>query len=152
MDISLLDKLVFWHWWVVALALICIEIFAPAAFFIWCGIAAAITGIVLLVIPSMSWQLQFIIFALLSIVSVVLGRMYVSTRGVMDSDQPALNRRGEQYIGRVFTLEEAINNGTGRVRVGDSYWRIQGDDMEQGNRIKVIAVNGSTLIVEAANK
>lgn len=152
MDLSLLDKLVFWHWWVVALVLICIEIFAPSAFFIWCGIAAAVTGIALLVIPVMSWQIQFILFAVLSLVSVILGRMYVSTRGVMDSDQPALNRRGEQYLGRTFTLEEPISNGTGRVRVGDSYWRIQGDDMDKGSRIKVIAVNGSTLVVEAVNK
>jgi len=148
MDISVLEKLVFWHWWAIAIVLMCIEIFAPAAFFIWCGIAAAVVGFVLLVIPDISWQLQFLIFAILSVAAVIAGRAYVRRRGVMDSDQPNLNRRGEQYVGRTFTLQEAIVDGTGRVQVDDSSWRIEGKDMEAGARIKIMAVNGSTLRVE----
>lgn len=146
MDMS---SLVFWHWWILAVVLMSIELFAPAAFFIWCGIAAAIVGLVLLIIPVISWQIQILLFAVLSIVSVLVGRKYLQTRGgAMVSDQPNLNRRGEQYVGRVFTLNEPIVDGTGRVQVDDGSWRIEGKDMVGGSRVKVVAVNGSTLIVE----
>ena len=57
-----------WHWWVLAVALFILEIFSPAAFFIWIGIAAGFMGLLL-------------------------------------------------PVERVFEVEQAIVNGTGRVRV-----------------------------------
>jgi len=148
MDISSLEKLVFWHWWIFAVVLMCIEMLAPGAFFIWSGIAAAIVGLILLIIPVLGWQVQMLLFAIFSIVAVLLGRQYLQQRGAMESDQPMLNRRGEQYVGRVFTLSDPIIDGTGRVHVDDSSWRIEGKDMDAGSRIKVVAISGSTLIVE----
>ena len=147
MDTSWLDKIVFWHWWILAIVLMCIELFAPAAFFIWCGIAAAIVGLIVLILPAMSWEIPFLMFAILSGVSVLVGRKYLQQRGAMESDQPMLNRRGEQYVGRVFTLNEPVVDGTGRVQVDDSSWRIEGQDMAAGVRVKVVAINGSTLKV-----
>jgi inner membrane protein len=147
MDTSWLDKIVFWHWWILAIVLMCIELFAPAAFFIWCGIAAAIVGLIVLILPAMSWEIPFLLFAILSVVSVLVGRKYLQQRGAMESDQPMLNRRGEQYVGRVFTLNEPVVDGTGRVQVDDSSWRIEGQDMAAGVRVKVVAINGSTLKV-----
>ena len=148
MDILFLEEIVFWHWWAAAVLLMCIELFAPAAFFIWCGIAAVIVGIALLVMPEMSWQIQFILFSILSVAAVIVGRSYLRKRGVMDTDQPNLNQRGQQYVGREFTLETAIVNGTGRVNVDDGSWRIEGSNMEAGRKIRVTSVNGSTLKVE----
>jgi len=147
MDTSWLDKIVFWHWWILAVVLMCIELFAPAAFFIWCGIAAVIVGLIVLILPAMSWEIPFLLFAVLSVVSVLVGRKYLQQRGAMESDQPMLNRRGEQYLGRVFTLNEPVVDGTGRVQVDDSSWRIEGQDMAAGVRVKVVAINGSTLKV-----
>ena len=147
MDTSWLDKIVFWHWWILAVVLMCIELFAPAAFFIWCGIAVAIVGLIVLILPAMSWEVTFLLFAILSVVSVLVGRKYLQQRGAMESDQPMLNRRGEQYVGRVFTLNEPVVDGTGRVQVDDSSWRIEGQDMAAGVRVKVVAINGSTLKV-----
>ncbi|MGK0298587.1 MAG: hypothetical protein ACI9XC_002209 [Gammaproteobacteria bacterium] len=144
-----LDKIVFWHWFVVATLIMCIELFAPTAFFLWCGIAAAMVGVVLLVIPGMSWELQFILFAVLCVVSVIIGRFVLKKQNIMASDQPTLNRRGEQYIGRVFTLNENIVDGTGRINVDDGSWRVEGKDMTSGSKVKVTAVNGATLVVEA---
>jgi membrane protein implicated in regulation of membrane protease activity len=144
-----LDKIVFWHWFVVATLIMCIELFAPTAFFLWCGIAAAMVGVVLLVIPGMSWELQFILFAVLCVVSVIIGRSVLKKQNIMASDQPTLNRRGEQYIGRVFTLNENIVDGTGRINVDDGSWRVEGKDMTSGSKVKVTAVNGATLVVEA---
>jgi membrane protein implicated in regulation of membrane protease activity len=142
------ENLVFWHWWVFALALMCIEIFIPIALFLSCGMAAVIVGFILLLIPSLSWQVQFLLFGIFCVVSVYLGRCWLRKKGAMKSDRPNLNRRGEQYVGRTFTLEEPIVNGTGRVRVDDSFWRISGDDMDAGLTIKVSGVVGSTFEVQ----
>ena len=58
----------FWHWLVLGLALIIIELFAWSTFFLWMGISAVVVGILLYLSPDMSWEMQLLIFAFLSIV------------------------------------------------------------------------------------
>lgn len=66
------------------------------------------------------------------------------------SDQPDLNRRGAQYIGRTVTVEEPIVAGRGKVRIGDTLWPVEGPDAAIGARVKVTAVRGTVLVVEGA--
>jgi membrane protein implicated in regulation of membrane protease activity len=61
-----------------------------------------------------------------------------------------LNRRGEQYVGRLFTLQEAVVNGVGKLQVDDTTWRISGVDLPAGRKVRVAGVDGTTLRVEAA--
>ncbi len=147
----MLEQLLFWHWLVLALALLMLELFAPAAFFIWIGAAAAIVGALLWIVPSLVWQLQFVIFSVVAIASVFIGRRYSNKQIQTDGDS-GLNRRGDQYVGRVFTLEEPIMNGAGRVRVDDSYWRVIGPDLARGAKIKVNSVEGASFVVEAVDR
>lgn len=65
------------------------------------------------------------------------------------SDQPDLNRRGAQYIGRMVTVEEPIIAGRGKVRVGDTLWPAEGPDAAAGAQVKVTAVRGTALVVGA---
>ena len=64
------------------------------------------------------------------------------------SDQPNLNRRGQQYVGRTFTLDEPIVNGLGKIHVDDSTWKIEGNDCPAGTKVKVTGVDGVILKVE----
>jgi membrane protein implicated in regulation of membrane protease activity len=64
------------------------------------------------------------------------------------SDHPVLNRRGEQYVGRQFTLEQPIVNGRGSVKVDDTVWRVAGPDLPAGARFTVRGADGATLLVE----
>jgi membrane protein implicated in regulation of membrane protease activity len=66
------------------------------------------------------------------------------------SDQPQLNRRAEQHIGRRYVLDTAIVNGQGKARVGDSLWLVEGPELPAGAAIEVVAVDGSTLRVKRA--
>lgn len=143
----LLEHVEFWHWWVFGIVLIILELFAPGAFFMWLGIAAGVVGVVLFLIPDMSWQTQWIIFAVLSVVSVIAWRMFANKKPA-ESDHPTLNRRGEQYVGRTFTLAEPINNGIGKIKVDDSMWKIEGEDCPAGSKIKVVQADGAMLKVE----
>lgn len=50
-------------------------------------------------------------------------------------------------VGREFVLAAPISGGQGSVRVDDSVWRVSGIDCPAGTRIRVAAVDGSTLVV-----
>ena len=136
-----------WHWGIIAVILITIEVFAPGAFMIWLGLAAGVVSLVMLIAPDISWQTQFIIFAVLSVSSIYAWRIYAKKHPAT-SDQPTLNMRGAQYVDRTFTLEEPIINGQGKIKVDDSTWKIEGDDCDTGTRVRVIGVDGVVLKVE----
>jgi membrane protein implicated in regulation of membrane protease activity len=146
---SLFDQIVFWHWWIFAVALLILEAFAPGAVFLWMGISAAVVGLLLAAAPSLGWEWQFIIFAVLSIISVAVYRLWWHPIP-KPSDRPTLNRRGEQYVGRNFTLTEGIVNGIGKLQVDDTTWRISGSDLPAGSQVRVTGVDGTTLKVEVA--
>ena len=141
------NQLQFWHWLVLAVLLTTIEVFAPGTYFVWMGVSAALVGLLLWFMPALGWELQVLGFALLSLTSVVLWR-YVQKRHPLQTEQPLLNRRGEQYVGRVFTLQEPIVNGHGKIRVDDSIWKVQGEDCDAGTRVVVSSTNGVVLMVD----
>jgi membrane protein implicated in regulation of membrane protease activity len=138
---------VFWHWWILGLVLAVVEIVAPGAFFLWLGIAAGATGLVLLVLPGLGWEWQGAIFAVLAVVAVIAGRAVVR-RQRPPRTVSQLNRRGEQYLGRVFTVDQAIVNGRGSIRVDDTVWRAEGADTPAGSAVRVTGVDGTVLRVE----
>lgn len=142
-----MQSLDFWHWWVLGILLVILEMFSPGVFMLWMGIAAFIVGIIVWAEPGILWEWQLLIFALLSLLSIALARI-VLKRHPIESEQPLLNRRGEQYVGRVFTLEEPIVNNNGKIRVDDSTWKVRGDDCEAGANVKVTGVDGVVLLVE----
>lgn len=144
---ELLTNIEFWHWWVAAIAFIIIEALAPGAAFLWLSISAGVVGGVLLAVPTLSWEYQMLIFAVLS-VGAALGWRAYHKRHPTETDQPTLNRRGEQYIGRVITIENAIVNGVGKVHLDDTSWKVSGADLPVGTRVKVVGVNGVVLVVE----
>lgn len=136
-----------WAWIILGLLLIGVELLAPGIFFLWLGLAALATGM-LDALLGLSWQTASIIFALLSVAAVVLGR-WVTRSGTRPEAQSALlNQRGQALVGRVFTLETPIKDGEGRIRVDDSSWRVTGADRFAGAKVRVVRVEGSTLVVD----
>lgn len=140
-------EVVFWYWWVAAVLLLGIEMMSPGFFFLWMAISALVTGLLLLVVPVMTIEIQLFIFAVLSMCSVIAWKRYMVNHPI-ESDHPHLNQRGAEYIGRTFTLLEAIENGQGKIKVGDSRWRVEGEDCPVGSTVKVIAVDSTIFKVE----
>ena len=140
-----------WYWWVAAAVFIAIEVFAPGIVFLWFGIGAAAVGIVLLVVPSLGLAFQLLVFAIVSLGSLTVGRRFLFRRPT-PSDNPTLNRRGEQYVGRELTLTEAIVNGRGRTRVGDGTWKVAGPDLKAGTKVRITGMDGTALKVERADE
>ena len=138
----------YWSWFGLALLLIIFEVILGTNFFLLClGLVAFGVGIVAWALPALHWHYQVLIFALGSIASIGLWRMYFKSNPVT-SDRPTLNRRAEQYIGRTFILSEAIVNNRGKIVVDDSTWRVEGDDLPLGANVKVIGVDGVILKVK----
>lgn len=140
--------IVFWYWWVLAVGFLGLEMLISGFFFLWLAVSAFVTGSLLLVMPSLSFDLQLLLFSLMAIVAVMAWRRYASAK-VQSSDHPLLNRRGAQYVGRTFNLVEAIENGQGKIKVDDSLWKVHGPDCPIGTKVKVVAVNGTVFDVEA---
>lgn len=146
---SFFSQLGAWNWFILGGILLALEVLAPGAFMLWLGLAAIATGVVSFILP-LSWQIQIVVFAILSVISVLVGRKF-QPRANVDSDKPFLNRRHDALIGRVFTLDEPIVHGAGRVRVDDSTWRVTGPDCPAGTKVKVERTDGATLIVAKAS-
>lgn len=143
-----MSQIEFWYWLIAAVVMIIIEMVVPAAYFLWMGISAFIVGLLLYVLPSMPLLIQVIIFGVLSVVTVMLYKRHKKANPT-ERDEPNLNRRGEQYVGRIFTLHEPIVNGVGKVKVDDSIWKVKGPDMPAGMKVRVLSVDGTIFNVES---
>jgi len=141
------DQLQFWHWWIIAIILLILEMLSPGVFFMWIGLAAGVTGAVLLALPELGWEMQFVIFALASVLAVIVGKVWF-THNPINSEQPALNERSEDLIGKIYQVEQAIQNGAGRIKVGESTWKAIGPDCPAGSLIRVVSVDGAIVKVE----
>jgi membrane protein implicated in regulation of membrane protease activity len=82
--------------------------------------------------------------------SIYVWRFFLRDRFPAPLPRRLLNRRGASYVGRSFTLREPITDGSGLLHVDDSRWKVEGDDMPAGTKIKVVGIEGTVLKVERA--
>ncbi len=139
-------------WWSAALVLAAAEVLAPGYFLLWIGLGAAATGALVMVLPNLgvlAQSMSFTTLAFLSCVSYWYWLRPAMQRG--DRQDVTLNRRGASLVGQRLVLTEAIREGRGRVRVGDSVWLATGPDLPAGTEVEVIDVEGVLLNVRPAN-
>ncbi len=145
---SIVDGLGVWNWWVLAGIMLALEMLSASFFFLWLGAAAAIVGLIMF-FADWSWQVQVSIFAVLAILLLVASRLWFKPGGNASGRQ--LNKRAARLEGRIYSLEEAIENGSGKIKVGDTVWLVRGDDAPKGANVKVVGSEGTTLHVELAD-
>jgi len=144
-----------WSWWILGVILIGIEVLAPGTFFLWFGLAAFVVGAITMVVGLDSavwaWQAQLMAFGVLALVFAIVGRRLMAKKGWDKSDQPELNERGKQLVGRDAVLTQPISEGMGRARIGDTTWRVRGPDLPVGAKVRIVAAEADTLTVEASS-
>ena len=138
----------FWFWLILGLALIAVEVVMPGTWLLWPGIAALATGIVAYMGAGLPWQLDAIIFTVLTAITVLVGRKVYGRLRSASSDEPMLNRRAQGFVGTTHTLATPILDGQGRLKLGDATWKIVGPDLPTGTRIRIVGVDGIALVVE----
>ena len=131
--------------------LLAAEMLGGSGYLLWSGVAAVVTGLLVWLVPF-GWELPGVIFAVLTLIAAWLWWLWLSRR--VRDQKPAdasLNQRGQQLVGRRFILDNALVNGRGHIRVGDSSWPVSaGSDLPAGSKVEVIAVEGITLHIKAA--
>lgn len=135
-----------WSWIVAGLILLALELVLPGGILLWMGISGVVTGLVMLFEP-IGWPLQWLIFGVLSLVSIALWVRWSRARPAK-SDRPYLNRRAEQFLGQEVLLEQPITQGYGRVVLGDTVWRVSGPDLPGGQKVRITGHEGNVLRVE----
>jgi membrane protein implicated in regulation of membrane protease activity len=135
-----------WLWMIGGVLLLIMELIAPGFFLVFIGAAALATGF-FAVAFGLGLVPQLALFALYSIIAVMVGRRFYNVRGIESSD-PHLNNRAARMIGRSVVVVTAVDEHSGRVRVGDSEWSARGGPAEAGERVRITGVEGNCLIVE----
>src|SRR6202034_556075 len=97
-----------------------------------------------------SWQLQILMFAIFAAAAVPLWRRVARTNSAVSKSNPFLNKRADALVGRVFTLERPIIDGSGTVRIDDTLWRVGGPDVPAGSPGKIVQADGASLTAAAA--
>jgi hypothetical protein len=128
--------------------LLAAEMLGGNGYLLWSGVAALVTGLLVWLLPF-GWEWQGVMFAVLTLVAAWLWWRWLSNRVRQQPRADSqLNQRGQQLVGKVFTLDTALINGRGHMRVGDSSWPVSAeDDLPAGSRVEVVAVEGITLKV-----
>lgn len=149
--IALLFEHAYIFWLSLGGLLLAAEMLGGNGYLLWSGVAAVVTGLLVWVVPF-GWELQGVIFAVLTLIAAWLWWLWLSRR--VREQKPAdasLNQRGQQLVGRRFILDNALVNGRGHMRVGDSSWPVSAEsDLPAGSKVEVIAVEGITLRIKAA--
>ena len=132
-----------WNWWVLGLVLLTAEILLPGVLLIVGGISLLFWGD-----PFWTWQIQILIFAVLTVISAIIGRRIMANSA--QTDEPHLNQRGASLVGRTATLSEPISEGRGRIRLDDTMWVVNGPDLPAGTHVRVVESTGRELRVESS--
>lgn len=133
-------------WLAIGFVLAAAEMAIPGLFLIWLAGAALIVGLLAWVLP-IAMPAQIVIFALLAIVAVFCGRLYLRRHPVEPAD-PKMNMRGDRVVGETVVVTQPIEGGSGRVRLGDGEWLAKGADAPVGTRLRVAGHDGVVLLVE----
>ena len=135
-----------WFWLSLGLLLGVAEMVAPGFFLMWLGLAALIVGGLDYFLP-ITVAYQVAMFAILSVLTVFAGKKFLRENPI-ETEDAKLNDRGARLTGEIVTVVEAITNGNGRVKVGDSVWSARGVDAAIGSRVRVTGADGAVLLVE----
>ncbi|MGI9365096.1 MAG: NfeD family protein [Rhizobiaceae bacterium] len=150
MILGIISDLGPWSWVLLGIILLGLEVLLPGVFLMFFGLAALVVGAVSVLFGEgaswWSWQAQIIAFCILSLLSAVIGKNIWSSKNSV-TDSPNLNDRGSALIGKSAFVVDPIENGTGRIKLGDTVWKVTGPDMPAGTKVEVVGSQSNTLEV-----
>lgn len=139
-----MENILWWHWIVLGIILILMEIVVPSFTIFWFGLGAVVTGLLLAVFPEISLKWQLLVFSLSSIVFTFFWfRFFVprkKTNTLLADEQTAIGQTG------IAATRALIPGELGRAAfsvpvLGEESWRYQADEpIETGNRLRVVEV------------
>ncbi len=138
-----------WFWWIAAAILLLLEMLMPGFFMLWLAFAAALTAVADYIF-DFGWASEIVAFGLFGLASILSSWRFVMSQRHTKSDSPHLNQRQNAFVGKTYFLVEPIVQGSGKIKVEDALWDVDGEDAAVGTRVKVMKVDGLRLRVEPA--
>jgi membrane protein implicated in regulation of membrane protease activity len=111
----------------------------------WVGIGIGITGLFMLLNPDAVWRWQLVWITLGVLTAPLLADLLLVLQKLF-TEYP-----GKHLIGQAITLEQAINDGQGNIRLDNQTWQLAGPDCPAQTEVKIIAINDRTLYVTPLN-
>jgi hypothetical protein len=142
-----------WHWVVLGIVLMLLELAVPAFFLVWFGLGAVVVGLLLFVFPAMPFAYQVLAWTAFALAFIwlwfkVFKPHVFKTRAGM--------ARGS-LIGEIGLVTRDIRPfEKGQVRfqkpiLGEDVWESMADvEIRTGERVRVLDVEGNTLKVVKA--
>ncbi len=137
------------RWLMIGFALLILEVLTGTMYMLWIAASAMIVGVIMFIMPVMGWQMQLLLFSVLTVVLMYVGHTYL--RPKMQGGEPSdLNDRARSMIGMRVKAVADFETGRGRVQVGDTQWRaeMKTGEVKAGDELKIVSVVGTTLEVE----
>jgi len=151
--LAFLESIKATHWGLLGIGLVGLELATGTTYILWPALAALAMAVLVFILP-LSWELQFILFFLLSTILLVVGHKFL--RPAMKSGEPSdINDPARTMLGRRVVAFTDFDNGHGRVTVGDTQWKAStesDDELAEGDKLVITGVVGTTLIVAPAVK
>src|SRR5262245_54852190 len=146
-------QLLWWHWLVLGIVLVLLELAIPSFFVIWFGLGAIIVGIALLAFPAFTFAWQILLWVVCSVIFVVLWfKVFRAGRHKTHAGMSKAAVLGE--IGVVTREMRPFAKGQIRFQkpiLGDELWEsIADEEIRVGERVKVLDVEGNILKVGRA--
>ncbi|MEY2343629.1 NfeD family protein [Proteus mirabilis] len=132
-------------WLCLGVLLLIAEMLGTAGYLLWSGMAALCVALIAWILP-IGWPIQGILFALLTVISAILWRIWLKRKSYQRSRKP--KPKSHQLIGIKAVLLSDTENGFSRIKLADGSWRVYSDTpLKAGDTVKVIAIDGITLHV-----
>ena len=140
----------FWSWLSIGVLLMIAELFIPGTFVMWFGFGAVLTGIIVGIIEGLSIAMQLLIFVIMSVISLGIGIfVYGKVFGPTKEKGNETRTGAQRLIGKTFIVSETIQNGKGKVAVGDTVWLARSKrKITKDSEVIVVGVDGTQLLVE----
>jgi hypothetical protein len=139
-----MESILWWHWIVLGIILVLMEIVVPSFTIFWFGLGAVVTGLLLAVFPEISLKWQLLVFSVSSVgFTFFWFRFFVprkKTHARQADEQAAIGQTG------IAATRALVPGELGRVAfsvpvLGDESWMYLADEpIETGNRVRVIEV------------
>lgn len=137
-----------WSLWLIfGFGLLILELVIPGIFIMWWGFAALVVAAAVALLPDLAFGWQASVFALFASLFSLLWWKFQHQKDQQEDQYTELNSREHAMLGMKGAVVECLESGIARGKFGDTTWRIQGENLQIGDRVEVVAVEGITLKV-----
>ncbi len=149
--VTFLAEMPFWYWWVLAVILLIGEITTGTTYVLWPAVAAVLVGFTDIFPLDGMWQMQLLIFAVITVALTIFGTPYAKKwLHATKTDHENLNKRGAQKIGQRAVVASEFVGGKGRVKYGDTEWLAEAEtpvELAEGAEVEITEARGTTLVI-----